>query len=131
MNLTPTIANLFNLDYDPRLYLGDDVFSDSYRSIVVFADGSWKNEHAYYDAGTSNIKYYDDFYTVDDVKKISSDVSMRIKMSTLAIKNNYFNYLNKALIQNKIEDPLEEIEEENEIPTEDAEVNLERASANE
>ena len=108
MNLTPTVANLFNLDYDPRLYLGDDYFSDDYDGIVVFADGSWKNEHAYYNAGTSNIKNYDDFYSIDDVKKINSDITMRIKMSSLAIKNNYFNYLNKALIKNKVEDPVEE-----------------------
>ena len=30
VNLTPTIANLFNLDYDPRLYMGSDVLSDEY-----------------------------------------------------------------------------------------------------
>lgn len=42
INLTPTIANLFNLDYDPRYYMGTDVFSDEYLNVVTFADGSWK-----------------------------------------------------------------------------------------
>ena len=128
MNLTPTLANLFNLDYDPRLYLGDDYFSDDYEGIVVFADGSWKNEHAYYNAGTSNIKNYDDYYTVDDIKKINSDVTMRIKMSALAIKNNYFNYLNKSLIKNKVEDP---VIEEPEIKTDDVQVDVVKVDENE
>ena len=128
MNLTPTLANLFNLDYDPRLYLGDDYFSDDYEGIVVFADGSWKNEHAYYNAGTSNIKNYDDYYTVDDIKKINSDVTMRIKMSALAIKNNYFNYLNKSLIKNKVEDP---VIEEPEIKTDDVQVDVVKVDGNE
>ena len=43
INLTPTLANLFNLDYDPRYYMGTDVFSDDYLIMVAFADGSWKN----------------------------------------------------------------------------------------
>lgn len=42
INLTPTVANLFNLDFDPRYYMGTDVFSDEYLNIVTFADGSWK-----------------------------------------------------------------------------------------
>ncbi len=34
INLTPTLANLFNLDYDPRYYMGTDVFSDDYLNMV-------------------------------------------------------------------------------------------------
>ena len=101
MNLTPTIANLFNLDYDPRLYFGNDSLDPNYKGIVVFADGSWKNEHAYYNAGNSKINYYDDFYTIDDIKKINNEISMQMKMSSLSIKNNYFSYLNKNLIKYK------------------------------
>ena len=103
MNLTPTIANLFNLDYDPRLYFGHDALSDDYKGIVVFADGSWKNEHVYYNASNSKVTYYDDVYKLEDIKKISNDVTTGMKMSALAIKNNYFSYLNKGLIKYKVE----------------------------
>ena len=108
MNITPTLANLFNLDYDPRLYFGQDLLSEDYQSIAVFADGSWKNEHAYYNAANSKVVYYDDVYTVEDIKEISNDVSIKLKMSTLAIKNNYFNYLNKGLEKYKVEEPKPE-----------------------
>ncbi len=94
INILPTVANLFNLDYDPRLYVGTDLFSDDYESLVVFADGSWKNEYAYYNAAKSKIEYYSDKkYSVEEIQEINENINNKIKMSSLAIKNNYFNYL--------------------------------------
>ena len=97
VNILPTIANLFNLDYDPRLMLGNDMLSKNYESLVVFADGSWKNENAYYDASSRKVKYYNDEYTEDDTIMITKNVSTKLKVSTKAIETNYFNYLNDIL----------------------------------
>ena len=98
VNLLPTIANLMNLDYDPRLYMGTDVLSPDYESRVVFADGSWKNEIAYYNASTSKIKYYTDVtYTEEELQQINNEISLKIQMSSSAIKNNYFKYLNEKI----------------------------------
>src|SRR5699024_4609948 len=58
INLTPTLANLFNLKFDSRLYMGLDALSSEYDSLVIFPDGSWKNANAYYNASTSKISYY-------------------------------------------------------------------------
>ncbi len=104
INILPTVANLFDLDYDPRLYMGSDLLSKDYESMVVFADGSWKNEYAYYNASRSNIEYYSDkTYSVDELKEINSVIDAKIKMSSLAIKNNYFNYLYNSLNGNVIQ----------------------------
>ncbi len=97
VNILPTIANLFNLDYDPRLMLGNDMLSKNYESLVVFADGSWKNENAYYDASSRKVKYYNDEYTEEDTIMITKNVSTKLKVSTKAIETNYFNYLNDIL----------------------------------
>ncbi len=98
INILPTIANLFDLDYDPRLYMGTDLLSKDYESLVVFADGSWKNEYAYYNASRSDIEYYKDkTYTVEELQNINNKIDTKIKMSSLAIKNNYFNYLYNSL----------------------------------
>ena len=98
INILPTIANLFNLDYDPRLYIGQDLLSKDYQSLVVFADGSWKNEVAYYNASKNKIKYYtSDEYTNEEIKAINDLIDTNINISRDVIKNNYFEYLGKKL----------------------------------
>jgi phosphoglycerol transferase MdoB-like AlkP superfamily enzyme len=98
INLTPTLANMFNLDYDPRLYLGKDVMSDDYVNMVAFADGSWKNDKVYYNASKSTIKYYTlEEVDTETIKNITSIVSNRMQISKEIIRNNYFEYLDEAL----------------------------------
>ncbi|MBQ8891700.1 MAG: sulfatase-like hydrolase/transferase [Bacilli bacterium] len=98
VNILPTIANLFNLDYDSRYYVGDDLFSNTYQSMTIFADSSWKNEIAFYDASTSDITYYGKgTYSIDDLIKINEMVENKIKYSNLAIQHDYFNYLYQNL----------------------------------
>ena len=100
INLVPTLANLMNLEYDPRLYMGSDLLSEDYESRVIFADGSWKNEVAYYNASTSKIKYYqEEVYTAEEIQKINNQVGLKISMSSTAIKNNYFKYLNEKIAE--------------------------------
>lgn len=104
INILPTVANLFGIEYDPRLYVGSDILSEDYESIVVFADGSWKNEFAYYNASKGNIKYYSDKeYTVEELQKINDIINLKMNMSSSAIKNNYFNYLYEN-VYSKIKD---------------------------
>ena len=105
INILPTIANLFDLSYDPRLYMGTDLLSDDYESLVVFADGSWKNEYAYYNASNASIEYFQDKnYTIEELQEINNNIDLKIKMSSLAIKNNYFNYLDNSLNDKEIKE---------------------------
>ena len=98
INLTPTLANLFNLDYDPRYYMGTDVFSDDYLNMVAFADGSWKNADVYYNASSGSIKYYtSNEYTTDELIRINNIVTNRMQISESIIRNNYFNYLDNKI----------------------------------
>jgi len=94
INIVPTIANLFNLDYDARYYVGSDILSSNYNGLTVFADASWKNEYAYYDASLNDVIYYSDKkYQIEDIIKINQIVEDKIKYSNLAIQHNYFEYL--------------------------------------
>ncbi len=98
INLTPTLANLFNLDYDPRYYMGTDVFSDDYLNMVAFADGSWKNADVYYNASSGSVKYYtSNEYTTDELIRINNIVTNRMQISESIIRNNYFNYLENKI----------------------------------
>jgi phosphoglycerol transferase MdoB-like AlkP superfamily enzyme len=113
MNILPTIANLFDLDYDPRLYGGYDLFSSDYPNIVVFADGSWRSDIAYYEVTTGKITYLgDETYTNDQIIAINNQIKNEMTMDNLAIKTNYFNYLgnilNKQIIVNTTSQHVEE-----------------------
>lgn len=108
INILPTIANLFGLDYDARLYMGEDLFNDDYQSIVIFPNGSWKNEIAYYNANNNKITYLgENKYTDDEIIKINRIVTSRLQMSTTSIKKNYFNYLKEKYEKYGIDNPLD------------------------
>ena len=98
INILPTIANLFNLNYDSRLYMGTDALSREHESLVIFIDGSWKNEDAYYNASTGEIHYYTkNVYSDEEILAINTKVRLKLEMSSLAIENNYFRYLDESL----------------------------------
>ena len=110
INITPTVANLFNLNYDPRLYSGKDLLSKTYDGRVYFADGSWKDKKAFYSASTGKITYTDsnDTYTAEEIQNINKIIKNRIAMSNLAIKTDYFNYLYNAKEDLKLKQEEEE-----------------------
>lgn len=111
INILPTLANLFNLEYDPRLYLGTDLLSSDYESRVVFADGSWKNENYYYDATKNKVtNFTDKELSLDELKLINDDINTKINVSNNAIKNNYFDYLEEKLNPKVTNDELEQKE---------------------
>ncbi len=99
IDLLPTLLNLFNMDYDPRYYLGTDVFSKDHVSRVVFADGSWQNELGYYHAPNNKMNYVDGAKELSnaELKEINQEIKTRQKMSASAIKSNYFKYLGEGL----------------------------------
>ena len=106
VNILPTVFNMTNVEYDPRLYMGKDMNSDDFESMVVFSDGSWKNEYVYYNASSNRVKKYKDGYSDEDIARINNIISSKYKISNLAVTNNYFSYLNKNLT--KIKEQLKE-----------------------
>ena len=98
IDILPTVANLFNLNYDSRLYMGTDALSQEHEDMVIFIDGSWKNEYAFYNASTSEIHYYTQkTYSREEILAINTEVRLKLEMSGLAIRRNYFSYLEDAL----------------------------------
>ncbi len=98
IDLLPTLLNMFGIDYDPRLYLGNDIFS-SEDHRAYFADGSWQDEIGYYNAskGTFTPINPEITYTAEEINQINKEINTKQSMSALAIKNDYFNYLFKEI----------------------------------
>lgn len=98
VDILPTLLNLFDLDYDSRLYSGVDVFSDEHESRAVFADGSWQNENAFYNGLSGELTYYSDYrYTNDEIYSINKNILEMKKASSLVFKYDYFKYLDANL----------------------------------
>ena len=113
MDYTPTLLNLFGIEYDPRYYLGHDIFSD-YEDYAVFPDNSWQSSKGYYSASKGEFIPKDDKVKISDeeIININKEVTNLRNMSTLAIKNNYFNYLFNGI--NEINEDEKESSKESE-----------------
>ncbi|MBQ4550352.1 MAG: sulfatase-like hydrolase/transferase [Oscillospiraceae bacterium] len=93
LDLLPTLSNLFGLEFDSRLYMGRDVFSDA-PPLVMFRNRSWITDEAQYNSQTRKAEFYgaagsDDAY----VKAINSEVGNRFAVSTRILENDYWRIL--------------------------------------
>jgi phosphoglycerol transferase MdoB-like AlkP superfamily enzyme len=48
IDILPTLAYLFGLDYDPKYYIGNNIFDPDYEGFVFFSDYSWYGGDVYY-----------------------------------------------------------------------------------
>ncbi len=114
MNIVPTIANLFDLEYDPRLYVGEDLLSEDYSKRVYFANGSWKDAKAFYNATTGKVKYTneEDVYSTETIQSINKEIDLKIKMSNAAIKTNYFKHLYDSIKENEIKETTTKVDKD-------------------
>lgn len=98
IDLTPTLANLFNLNYDPRMYLGIDMFDDTTNHNVFFQNGDWISDEGYFYSGTSE-------FISNNPNTIISDASITevierqqhlVKLSQLIFQTDYFRYRDRT-----------------------------------
>ena len=95
LDILPTISNLFGWDYDSRLLVGRDVFSDE-EPIVLWYNHTWKTELGYYDSSKGKF-YPNEGVTVEDgyVERIKTIVSNKIYFSREIQATDYYDYLSK------------------------------------
>ncbi|NLA32749.1 MAG: LTA synthase family protein [Mollicutes bacterium] len=101
IDLAPTILNLFDLDYDPRYYVGEDIFDPNSEKRAIFTDGSWQDEVGFFNASNDNFILNDPDnedvgYSDEEIIEINTVINLKQKMSNLAIKSNYFYHLEQA-----------------------------------
>ena len=99
LDLLPTLSNLFGVKYDSRLLPGRDVFSDA-TPLVFWPDYSWKTNKGIYNSSNRTFTP-NEGVTVDEgyVDRITSQVKNKLTYSKAVQKEDYFNYVVKALGQ--------------------------------
>ena len=92
LDLLPTVSNLFGLEFDSRLYMGRDVFSDA-EPLVMFRNRSWITGDARYNSQTGKAEFFSGAESSEYVKAINTEVGNRFAVSTRILENDYWRIL--------------------------------------
>ena len=91
LDVLPTVLNLFGVEYDSRLLIGNDILSNNKEQIVIFSDRSFITDKGRYSAVQDKFMPNErveipEWY----VEQISEIVYQKFKMSTMILDNDYY-----------------------------------------
>lgn len=93
LDILPTISNMLGLDYDSRLLMGRDVFSDS-EPLVIFNDRSFITPLGFYNANTKEFMPNGDALVEEVyIEKMKRIVDSKFIYSSLIIDKDYYSHL--------------------------------------
>jgi len=92
LDVLPTVLNLFGIEYDSRLLMGNDILSDNKEQIVIFSDRSFITEKGRYSTVTGEFAPNEGVTIEEDyIEKINEIIYQKYKMSALILDNDYYN----------------------------------------
>ncbi len=94
LDVMPTLANLFDLEYDSRLLAGRDILSDA-PGLVIFSNYSFLSERGAYRFLQEQFIPWDEGRPDDEayVAQTLQDVRDRFRFSALILDEDYYRYL--------------------------------------
>ncbi len=93
MDLLPTLSNLFGLEFDSRLYMGHDIFSDA-QPLVVFADRSWLTDFgSFYSLDETVCSFGETELSPEVVQYYNAAVSDKFLVSQWILEEDYWRIL--------------------------------------
>ena len=92
LDVLPTILNLFGIEYDSRLLIGNDIFSDA-DDLVIFNNKSWITSKGRYNYLKKKFEPFVDNVSDEYIDEINEIVDMKFQMSKLIISKNYYKKL--------------------------------------
>lgn len=95
LDIVPTLLNLFGIEYDSRLLVGRDVFSDA-TPLVLWNDHSWITDKGKYDSKNGKFIPNKDVEVSDEyIKNIKKIVSNKITFSKQVLDYDYYRHIFK------------------------------------
>ena len=93
LDLLPTIYNLYGIEYDSRLLMGRDIFSDS-EGLAILSDRSWvTNKGTYNSVSKKFTSTTDEEVSKEYIDEINSIVYQKFSMSSLILDYDYYKKL--------------------------------------
>lgn len=91
IDVMPTIYNAFGIKYDSRMFIGNDILSNT-PGLAIFGNRSWVSDYgSYYTASKKFVPKETVEVPEDYVKNMNQMVNNKITMSKLIIENNYYS----------------------------------------
>ena len=93
LDILPTLSNLFGLQFDSRLYMGRDVFSDA-PPLLIFSDRSWMTDEASYYTITEELTPFTDTpLTQEEIDYYNDIVADKFLVSQWVLEEDYWRTL--------------------------------------
>lgn len=93
IDVLPTLLNLFGIEYDSRLIIGQDILSDN-PGIAIFSNRSWVTDYGTYYASEKKFVANEGVEVDEDyVENINKSVANKFTMSQLFIKYDIYSEL--------------------------------------
>ena len=93
IDILPTVANMFGLDYNAKKYLRADVFSSHYNNMVYFLENTWWDGYDF-SADLSDEK----IEATDIYRKYFVYTNKYIQINNAIMKTNYYAEKNKGAV---------------------------------
>ncbi|MDD4187777.1 MAG: LTA synthase family protein [Bacilli bacterium] len=92
LDILPTVLNLFGIDFDSRLLMGTDIFSDN-NKIIVFNDRSWITEYGKYNATVNSFTPFKENMPDDYINSVNNIVYNKYVISKNILETDYYRYI--------------------------------------
>ncbi len=93
LDIMPTLNNLFGIEYDSRLFMGQDILSDS-PGLVMMSNQSFITDYIKYNSKTGESEVLQDVELPENyLKGYISIVKNKFNVSASVIKNNFYHNL--------------------------------------
>ena len=90
IDILPTLLNLFDVEYDSRLLIGKDIFSNA-NDLVIFNNKSWISDKGKYNSVKKKFTPFEGVEVDDNyVTSMNEIVNLKFQMSKLLISKDYY-----------------------------------------
>lgn len=93
IDVLPTILNLFGINYDSRLFIGNDIFSDE-EGLAIFASRSWRSDKGTY---FSNTGFVGEEVSDNYITYMNSRIANSFTISKLLLEKNIYKKIEKEI----------------------------------
>ncbi|MDF2538579.1 MAG: hypothetical protein K0S76_1600 [Herbinix sp.] len=93
LDILPTLSNLFGLEYDSRLLMGRDIFSDA-EPLVILSNRSFITDKVMYNSANRETTLLTDAELPEDyISNLNKIIKNKFSVSESIIKKDYYRYV--------------------------------------